>query len=293
MLLIAGTVPEPEFPLVFGKAELQNHRLVVEGRHLPCAQGTTAMVSAACAVTSYLGIDSPHALLAGDIGSGAGSRQIYQFLITRLNQISPQVLALHYWLPDLELMKTLVTSLRKCLRRPLLVADAASMYTAKAIGAASEFDCFTPDASEIAFLADPEAIHPAYINKHLFETDVAKAPELIRRAYELGSAAKVLLVKGAVDYIGSEGQVVATVEQPDVPELECIGGTGDTITGMVAAFLYAGFEPVLAAVVSARANRVAGKMAGVSPASRVEELINWLPQVFKENLCSWSGSCLL
>ena len=30
-------------------------------------------------------------------------------------------------------------------------------------------------------LADPEAIHPAYINKYLFEADCSKIPELIEK----------------------------------------------------------------------------------------------------------------
>ena len=45
-----------------------------------------------------------------------------------------------------------------------------------------------------------------------------------------------MLVKGAIDYIINNAGVVATITEPDVPELEAIGGTGETITGLVAAF---------------------------------------------------------
>ncbi|KUK32138.1 MAG: Sugar kinase [Thermoanaerobacterales bacterium 50_218] len=291
MLLIAGTVPTVELPFVSGKVEMQGNNLFVEGYSLPCAQGTTAMVSAALAVTTYLNLEPPYVVLAGDLGSGEGSRQIYCYLIEHIAELSPRVLALHYIMPDLELMKKLVAMVDKCQKRPILIADAGSMYTAKAVGVAPQFDIFTPDPSEIAFLADPEAIHPAYINKHLFDADIDRVPELIKKAYEVGGAAKVLLVKGSIDYIGSDGEIIATVDQPDVPELECIGGTGDTITGMVAALSFAEIDLVSAALISARANRLAGKMAGVSPASRVGELISLLPRVFRENLCSWCGVC--
>jgi NAD(P)H-hydrate repair Nnr-like enzyme with NAD(P)H-hydrate dehydratase domain len=291
LLLIAGTIPVAEPLFVSGKVELRGDDLVVAGYSLPCAQGTTAMVSAALAVTTYLDLEPPHVVLAGDCGSGEGSKKIYYYLREHLAELSPQVLALHYIMPDLDLMKQLVATVGSLRKRPILIADAGSMYTAKAVGIAPQFDVFTPDPSEIAFLADPEASHPAYINKHLFDADIARVPELIEKAYEVGGASKVLLVKGSVDYICRDREIVATVDQPDVPELECIGGTGDTITGMVAAFSFAGLDLVAAALISARANRVAGKVAGVSPASRVGEVISQLPSVFRENLCSWWGVC--
>jgi NAD(P)H-hydrate repair Nnr-like enzyme with NAD(P)H-hydrate dehydratase domain len=173
-----------------------------------------------------------------------------------------------------------------------MIADAASMYSAKAAGLAEKFDIFTPDATEIAFLADPDATHPAYINKHLFDTDISRTPELVAAAYKNHDAAKLLLVKGSTDYIVSDGEIIETVTEPDVPELEAIGGTGDTITGQVAAFVYAGLEPHEAAIISARTNRTAGKLAGATPATRVAEIIDRLPAVFAENLCEWTGVCI-
>lgn len=50
---------------------------------------------------------------------------------------------------------------------------------------------------------------------------------------------------------------MATITKPDVPALEAIGGTGDTITGLVAAFTYAELEPHQAAIIADRANRMA------------------------------------
>ena len=293
MILIAGTIPMKDLPLVMGKVSAEGELLVVDGHRIPCIQGTGAMIGAALATTNYLKLEAPCALLAGDIGQGKGSRDIYEYLIEKVAELSPTVLALHYWLPDMTLMRKLYQSIKECLKKPLLIADAASMYTAKAAGLAPEFDIFTPDATEIAFLADPEATHPAYIARHLFDTDISQAPRLAEIAYQNNSAAKLLLVKGAVDYIISDGVIVATVTEPDVPVLEAIGGTGDTITGLVAALAYPELELHEAAIIAARANRMAGKFARVTPATEVRRVIAQFPAVFKEYLCQWSGVCYI
>jgi NAD(P)H-hydrate repair Nnr-like enzyme with NAD(P)H-hydrate dehydratase domain len=90
-----------------------------------------------------------------------------------------------------------------------------------------------------------------------------------------------------------DGEIIETIEEPSVPVLEAIGGTGDTITGLVAAFAYAGLEPHQAAAIAARANRMAGKLAQPTPATRVGEIIKHFPAVFKEYLCQWSGACCI
>ncbi len=288
MMLIVGTIPSRD-PLTTGKVSAEGEFLVVNGSRIPCTQGTGAMIGAALATTDYLGLEAPQALVVGDIGEGKGSREIYEYLIEKVAELSPEVLALHYWLPNMALTRRLCQAINKCARRPMMIADAASMYSAKAAGLAGEFDIFTPDATEAAFLADPDATHPAYIARHLFDTEITEAPRLAEVAYRNNSAAKLLLVKGAIDYIINDGGVVATITEPDVPELEAIGGTGDTITGLVAAFTYAGFEPHLAAIIAARANRMAGQFAEVTPATRVGQVVAQLPAVFKEYLCQWSG----
>ena len=291
MMLVVGTVPIRDMPLTIGKVTADGECLVISDRRIPCTQGTGAMISAALATTSYLGLDPPYALLVGDIGEGKGSRQLYQYLIDHIVELSPAVLTLHYWLPDMAQTRQLCAVIEKCKKRPVMIADAASMYSAKAAGLAEAFDIFTPYATEIAFLADPEATHPAYIAKHLFDTDISRAPELARLAYKNHGAAKLLLVKGATDYIIRKGEVLATVTEPDVPALEPIGGTGDTITGLVSAFTYAGLELYEAAIIAARANRMAGKYTRVTPATRVRQIIAQFPSVFKDYLCQWSNVC--
>jgi NAD(P)H-hydrate repair Nnr-like enzyme with NAD(P)H-hydrate dehydratase domain len=291
MMLIAGTVPIKDMPLTMGKITFEGDFLLLETKRIPCTQGTGAMVSAALATTSYLGIDAPHALLVGDIGAGKGSRELYQYLIDHIAEISPAVLALHYWLPDMSQTRQLCAAIEKCKQRPLLIADAASMYSAKAAGLAEKFDIFTPDTTEIAFLADPEATHPAYIARHLFETEISRTPELAQTAYKNHGAARFLLVKGSTDFIIKDGEVIAMISEPDVPALEPIGGTGDTITGLVSALVYAELEPHEAAIIAARANRMAGKYAEVTPATKVRQVVAQFPSVFKDYLCEWSGVC--
>ena len=293
MLLIAGTVPVNNMPLTTGEVEADGEFLIINGRRIPCAQGTGAMVSAALATTKYLGLEPPQVLLSGDTGKGKGSRDIYEYLIKNVGELSPAVLALHYCLPDMALTGRLCEAVAKCEKRPVMIADAGSMYAAKAAGMAPEFDIFTPDASEIAFLADPDAIHPAYIARHLFDTDAADIPQLILSAYKLKGAARLLLVKGVTDYVVRDGDITETIIEPNVPVLEAIGGTGDTITGMVAAFACAELEPHEAAIIAARANRMAGNYAEPTPATRVSDIIRQLPTVYRDHLCQWSGVCYI
>ena len=293
MMLIAGTIPSRDLPLTMTKVKAEGEFLVIDGYRIPGIQGTGAMISAALATTNYLGLEAPHVLVAGDIGEGKGSREIYEYLVKTVAELPLKVLALHYCVPDMALIRKLCQSIEKCPKRPLMVADAASMYVAKAAGVATEFDIFTPDATEMAFLADPDATHPAYINRHLFDTDITQTPRLVADAYHHRNAARLLLVKGAVDYVACDGDTLTTITEPNVPELEAIGGTGDTITGLVSAFAYAGLESHEAAIIAAKTNRMAGSIGRVTPATRVRQIIEQFPIVFKEYLCKWSGVCYM
>lgn len=291
-MIIAGTVPIRDFPLTSGTPALNGDHLMLERLRIPRSQGTGALISAALVTCEYLKTSSPSVVVAGDIGEGEGSRKIYDYLIREIPRLQPSVLALHYCLPDLDLMRRLWKSVEKCNPLPFAIADAGSMYAAKAVGIAKKFDILTPDLSELSFLADPDAQHPAYINKHLFAQEIDKAPDMIATAYRLGHAPKVLLVKGAVDFVAREGSIVDSISDPDLPALEAIGGTGDTITGLIAAFLNAELDPVDAARLAARSNRMAGQFARATPATKIGEIINCFPAVFQEHLCRWSGVCV-
>jgi NAD(P)H-hydrate repair Nnr-like enzyme with NAD(P)H-hydrate dehydratase domain len=290
-MLISGTVPIKDLPLTLGEIRSEGEFLSLNDFKIPCTQGTAALISAALAATEYLNLDPPQVLVAGDTGEGRGSRSIYEYLIQKVPEFSPDVLVLHYVLPDIALIRKVCESVEGCSKKPIMIADAASMYVAKAAGLGSKFDIFTPDATEIAFLADPDATHPAYINRHLFDTDITRTPELVKAAFRLKSAAKLLLVKGEIDYVVKDGKIIDTITEPNIPELEAIGGTGDTITGLVAAFSYAELELHEAAIIAARANRMAGKFARATPGTKVWQIISQFPAVFKEYLCEWSGVC--
>jgi NAD(P)H-hydrate repair Nnr-like enzyme with NAD(P)H-hydrate dehydratase domain len=291
MMLVAGTVPIQGLPLITGRVSAESEFMVIDGHRIPCTQGTAALISAAVATCDYLGLEAPRAVVAGDTGRGKGSQDIYEYLTQKAAELSPEVLTLHYCLPDMGLMRNLCESINKCGKKPTMIADAGSMYAAKAAGLASQFDIFTPDATEMGFLADAEATHPAYIARHLFDTDVTQTPNLVVSAYRNKNAARLLLVKGEVDYVVNGSDILHTVAEPNVPALEAIGGTGDIITGLVSAFAYGGLELDEAAIIAARANRMAGKFAQATPATRALQIISQFPAVFKEHLCQWSGIC--
>lgn len=291
MMLIAGTIPNKDIPLTLGQVKLDEGFLVADGQRFARFQGTGAMISAALTTINHLKLEPPKVLVVGDIGDGQGSRELYNYLIDNIGELSPEVFVMHYCLPIMNLMKQLCNAIENSKKRPFMIADAGAMYAAKGAGLASEFDILTPDPSEIAFLADPKATHPAYIARHLVQCDPSKIPEQIDTAFKNGSAAKLLLVKGKTDYIARNGNILETVNEPDVPTLEAIGGTGDTITGLVSAFIYAGLEPKEAAIVAAKTNRMAGKFAQPTPATKVAQIIDQFPAVFEKYLCEWSEVC--
>ena len=287
MMLLFGTVPDKNLPMTYGQVRQEGDYLFADGQRFSRTQGTGAMISAALAITNYFKLEAPHVLVAGDIGDGKGTRDMYKYLTEHIVELAPEVLTLHYSLPIMALLKKLCETIKDCPKRPFMIADAGAMYAAKGAGLASEFDIFTPDPSEIAFLADPQATHPAYISHHLFACDADKIPGQIVDAYKNKSAAKLLLVKGKTDYIATDGQILATITEPDVPTLEPIGGTGDTITGLVSGLAYAGPDPKDAAISACRINRMAGKLVNPTPATKVSEIIDMFPIVCKEYYSLW------
>jgi hypothetical protein len=280
MLLIGGTIPRTDISLITGEAQFDGEKLIINGGEISCTQGTAALVSAACATATYLKISPPQVVLAGDTGAGSGSRLLYDYLINNLPRLSPGVLALHYILPVMGLMKRVVAAAEKCDKKPVMIADASSMYAAKAAGLAPKFDVFTPDLCEMAFLADPEAIHPAYVSRHLFNAEIVNVAELIKAAYLYKSAPQTLLIKGSVDHVVENGEIIDTISEPNMTAMEAIGGTGDTISGMISAFIDAGKGHRRAALLAAKANRFAGKYAQAKPATKIRDIVANLPASF-------------
>jgi NAD(P)H-hydrate repair Nnr-like enzyme with NAD(P)H-hydrate dehydratase domain len=157
------------------------------------------------------------------------------------------------------------------------------MYAAKMSGAAEDYDLFTPDAGELAFLADEEAPHPFYTRGFILHEE-QNIPDLIRRAYEHRNAARCLLVKGRIDYVAGPQGVIANVDSPAEEALEPIGGTGDTLTGIVSALICGEFEIDRAALLAAKINRIAGRLASPTPMTQVLEIIAQIPKSLEQVL---------
>jgi len=283
VLAVVGTIPDPDFPLATGEVTLKGGHIYVEGRPAPVNRGTPALMAAAIKCLDVLGLPMPYGYLAGDIGLGDGSRRLYEHLVEHLPQSDFQVITFHYLQPDVDWHNKVLFAIGKIRKRPKLIADAGFMYAAKMSGLAEEYDLFTPDAGELAFLADEEAPHPFYTRGFILHED-QNIPELIRRAYAHRNAARRLLVKGRIDYVAGPQGMIATIDTPSEEALEPIGGTGDTLTGILSALIYGGFEVERAALLAARANRIAGWLASPTPMTQVAEIIARIPQAVTQVL---------
>ncbi|RKY00144.1 MAG: sugar kinase [Spirochaetes bacterium] len=276
MLLLIGTLPIEGLKLHTGEATLDNGKLKIGDKRFAVIRGTPAMMAACCAICNAYNLDNPYCIVAGDIGAGDGSSSIYNYLKDNLYLLEPEVCAFHYIKPVLVAHNKVVDAINKMNKKPILIADAGYMYVAKMAGFASFYDIFTPDLGELAFLADKESPHPFYTRGFIFHME-DKAEELIEMAYKEKNAPKVLCVKGKKDYISKDGKIVKIITKPDIPVLEAIGGTGDTITGMVAAFTYKGLSLENASIISAKLNRIAGKLTNPTPATQIVDIIERIP----------------
>jgi NAD(P)H-hydrate repair Nnr-like enzyme with NAD(P)H-hydrate dehydratase domain len=277
MLAIVGTVPVRGFPITHGRIVLDNSVLSVGGTEVDLERGTPALMAAAAATAGFLGAESPYGFLVGDIGHGKGSRELYQYLTEHLCEFDMGVLTFHYLQPIAHWHDRVLAAVNALGTRPRMIADAGFMYAAKMSGHARSYDLFTPDAGELAFLADESAPHPFYARGFILH-DETRAEDLVDRAYAHGNAARTLLVKGRHDLVVEEGRIVRTVAEPDVGALEAIGGTGDTVTGIVSVLVSSAMPIPEAAAAAAMANRFAGLLAEATPATSVRGIVSWIPR---------------
>jgi hypothetical protein len=275
--LVVGTVPYDDFPLVERPCSLTNGKVRLGDERLPIVRGTLGLLAAATLAAEALGAEPPIALLAGDTGHGDGSKRVYARLVESMGTRDESLLIFHYLLPDLNWHMKILWKIEERTDTPTLVADAGYMYVAKMSGSAPSYDLFTPDVGEIAFLADELAPHPFYTRGFLLQEE-ERVPELILRAYEHENAARFLLVKGRSDYVASAQGILTTVSEPCVEAMEPIGGTGDSLTGIVAALLAAGKVLPDAVVLGAKINRMIGFFAQPTPAFSVSDLLPSLPK---------------
>jgi sugar/nucleoside kinase (ribokinase family) len=281
MLGIIGIVPE-EVGILEGELEKEERTLKVGGVEISLERGTPALIGA---VLETLNFFDPafkkevYVLLAGDRGRGDGSRLLYERLSSGKIPSSFKVLVFHYFMPDADLCTKALFSLEKLGGTCFFIADAGFMYAVKMAGMLDRINLMTPDVGELAFLADEKAPHPFYTRGFLQE--VEKREELIKRIYAKEVFPEYLLVKGEEDLVVRRGEVVARVGEPRVEELEAIGGTGDTLLGVVSALIWYGMEPEEACELGAKVNRLAGKLASPTPASSIREILKFIKPSLK------------
>lgn len=290
MWLIAGTVPELNFPLhiegVYKESRVEGDTLVLSsGRKIPIARGTSALAATAILTCQALGVETPRLLLVGDCGTGLGSKTAYDWLYDNMGDLINKErllgITFHYFYPDLDAHNRLYSAIENLRRQPLLVADAGFMYVAKMSGYATNYDLFTPDIGELAFLADEKAPHPFYTRGFLLESE-ENAPAMIESAISCGNCPANMIVKGKTDYIVCEGLIKAEVSEPSVPAMECIGGTGDLVTGFVTAYLIAGNSICDSALRAARSARYLAAFCQPDPATQIASLIEKIVPMLNE-----------
>ena len=285
--LICGSVPQENFTLDEGTWNLDEDMLFPVGRSgepLPVRRGTPALVASAILTCLALGRGKVEALLCGDTGNGKGSRELYARLASELpGRKDTQGLTFHYLMPDVDGHNRVFMACQECEHRPVLVADAGFMYAAKMSGYAADYDLFTPDAGELAFLADEKAPHPFYARGFLLDSH-DNVPGLLTRAFEHQNAARFMIIKGARDVISEGGRIMYWVDEPQTPAMEAIGGTGDMVTGIVTGLLAGGMELPQAALTAARAARYAGSLAAPTPATQIAEILPFVPQALRKVL---------
>lgn len=283
MLGIVGTIPEENFPLISGTVLLEENFIIIGNKRVNVNRGTPAMIAAAVETLKYMDKSDPLCYLVGDIGNGKGCKSLYKYLETNITDTSFQTLVFHYFQPDVSLFKKVIAAIAKMPKKPILVADAGFMYVAKMGGDAPFFDLFTPDAGELAYLADEKAPHPFYTRGFILHEDNL-VPDLIKRAYQHNNAASYLLVKGEKDYVADKEGIIAVIDNPVEEVLEPIGGTGDTLTGIVSALVHSGMEIKTASAKASIINRLAGSYAMPTPATQIYDIIKQIPRALHEVL---------
>ncbi|CAI3230331.1 NAD(P)H-hydrate dehydratase [Desulfovibrio legallii] len=283
MWCIVGTLPDAAAPLLTAgldapSAVRDGFLILPDGFRTPVQRGTPALAATALLACAALNFPPPRLLLAGDTGSGAGSRAVYAHLEDCLPALAPRGLTFHYLFPDVDWHNRLLLAISALPVRPLLAADAGYMYVAKMSGYADAYDLFTPDLGELAFLADETAPHPFYTRGFLLAEE-KDLPALMRRAQAHGNCPPNLIVKGRTDHIVCNGMLAATVDTPSVEAMECIGGTGDLVTGLVTAFLCGGLPICRASLAAARAARLLAQDCAPDPGFQIGQLLARLPEM--------------
>jgi hypothetical protein len=278
-----GTIPKEDMPTVGGGAMMRDGRLTVDDQYVPVERGTAALIGAAAKTSEVIGIPAPVAYIAGDTGRGLGSRSLYKYMIDVFSEEYFNTFTFHYLQPIVHCHTRLQHVIRDMKRKPFTIADAGFMYVAKMSGYARMYDLFTPDIGELAFLADEAAPHPFYTRGFILHEE-NRIEDLITRAYKNSNAARFLLVKGRKDCLSDGEGILCEVDSPVEEAMEAIGGTGDTLTGILSALISSGMDVKDAARIAMKTNRLAGSYARPTPATQIRDIINHIPKALEDIL---------
>ncbi|MBW2675823.1 MAG: sugar kinase, partial [Deltaproteobacteria bacterium] len=125
--------------------------------------------------------------------------------------------------------------------------------------------------------------HPFYTRGFILHED-NRVSDLITRTYEHNNAARLLLVKGEKDCLADREGILCEIDSPVEEAMEAIGGTGDTLTGIVSALVSSGMDIKAAAAVAMRTNRLAGSYARPTPATQIIDIIHHIPRALEDTL---------
>lgn len=278
MIVLIGTVPYKTGVYV-GHARIENDYLNVENVRFPIERGTAAMAASCAQVCGLYGLPMPLCIFGGDISDGKGTDLMFQEVNASIDKYAPDIITLHYLFPKIAYGNPFVSKVNSLPKRPQLIADAGGMYLIKTINQSHLFDVFTPDEGELLFLADEFAAHPLYVRSELLKK-VTDIDSLVEATYRHKNAAKTLVVKGAIDYIYKDGIRIKESRGPNIPAMEAIGGTGDTITGMLSGLRYRKDED--SDYKALAVNRLIGKRINCTPATQIREFIRAIPTVLED-----------
>ena len=278
MLVIIGTVPYIS-SLHIGKPILTDTHLKIKNSNFPIERGTAAMAASAAKICEFYGMDMPLCILGGEESDGMGTNLMFSEVISNIDKYDPDVITLHYMFPKIAYGQFFIEKINSIKKKPQLIADAGGMYLIKTVKAASLFDVFTPDEGELYFLADEYAPHPLYVRSELLDKHVP-VTELIDMAYKGKNTAKVTVIKGVIDYVYKDGIKIKEVSGPNIPAMEAVGGTGDTITGTLSALRYKGDSD--ADYKALILNRLIGQRINCTAATQISEFIKAIPRTLEE-----------
>jgi len=270
-MMVAGAMPIKGMELIKGHVKLEKNKIYVQNKEFPISMGTGALIGASFKTLEYFGKEDELVFLtAGDIGEGDGSSKIY----SDLKEINEDLTVIHY-------IKPKISEILKIDFSKPIIGDAGGMYAGKAAGIGDKYHMFFPDVGELAFLADEKSSHPAYVRGFISEIDDKEIPKLIEMAYKQ-KMPEHMVVKGEKDHIVQNGKIIDSVEFPKVKAMECIGGTGDTLTGITCSLIACGFKTEDAGKLGCRINRKLAEIVNPRPDTKIFEIIQKIPEALKE-----------